>query len=480
VSAGGNSILIVDDDDQARTAIASFLRTRRLIVFEADSMRSAEARFREHAPDLAIIDHGLPDGEGVDLIKIFHRIDERVPILMVTGHASYDLAVRAMKLGAENFLAKPIYPAALLLVVQRLLDNFRDRRRQLAQTAHDARSWLDPFVGESSLIRRLLDDAHQVLDSHTPVLISGETGTGKGVLARWFHEHGPRAEEPFVDINCAGLSRELLESELFGHERGSFTGAATSKLGLLEVAHRGTAFLDEIGEIDLALQPRILKVVEEKQFRRVGDVRHHVVDIRMITATNRDLARMVRDGGFRSDLYYRINTIHLVIPPLRKRPEDIPALARQVVDRLGGGRALEIAPEAMQAIQGYAWPGNLREMRNVFERAVLRAAGAQRLDVSHLRFEAPDPIEPRLSVEAAGAEVMTLDEMERHHVEHVVRLEGGNIDRAATRLGVSRSTLYQKLKRYRDGDGRDDDKLKRERDDDKLRRRLEDLSRDGN
>ena len=426
--------------------MASSLRVHGFSVFEAATIKAGELAFRECSPDLAIVDHRLPDGNGIDLIKLLHRIDERVPILMVTAQASFDLAVQAMKAGAENFLAKPIYPAALLVVVQRVLDSYRDRRRQVARTAREARSLLDPFAGESTLIRELLEQAHQILDSHAPVLIAGETGTGKGILACWLHEHGPRSEEPFVDINCAGLSRELLESELFGHERGSFTGAATSKLGLLEVAHRGTAFLDEIGEIALALQPRILKVVEEKRFRRLGDVRSHSVDLRLISATNRELRKMVREGSFRSDLYFRINTIHLVIPPLRRRPEDIPALARQILDHLGAGRTVEITPEAMRAMQAYAWPGNLREMRNVLERAMLLSRGAARLDVTDLRFDAAADDEPM-------PEMLTLEEIERRHVAHVVGLENGNIDRAAVRLGVSRSTLYQKLKRYRDDVG---------------------------
>ncbi|HET7500194.1 MAG TPA: sigma-54 dependent transcriptional regulator [Kofleriaceae bacterium] len=443
MSSTGSTILVVDDDAIVRASITGFLRARGFTTYEAETMQAAEHAFREHAPNLAIVDHQLPDGNGLDLIRLLHRIDDRVPILMLTGHASFDLAVQAVKVGAENFLTKPIFPAALFAVVQRVLDSYRDRRREVARSVHEVRSRFDPFAGESVVIRSLLEQAHQVLDSHTPILISGETGTGKGVLARWFHEHGPRAEEPFVDINCAGLSRELFESELFGHERGSFTGAATSKLGLLEVAHRGTAFLDEIGEIALALQPRILKVVEEKRFRRVGDVRSHTVDVRLITATNRDLARMVRDGGFRSDLYFRINTIHLVIPPLRRRPEDIPALAREVLDHLGIGRAIEITAEAMAAMQAYAWPGNLREMRNVFERAVLLSGGAARIEVGTLRFELPADQGPE-------PEVLTLEEMERRHIEYVVRLESGNIDRAAVRLGVSRSTLYGKLKRYRD------------------------------
>ena len=442
VSAAVGSILIVDDDERVRTGISRFLRTRGFFLVEAETVHAAELEFRERSPDLAIVDHRLPDGNGIDLIKALRRIDERVPILMLSGQPSFELAVQAMKVGAENFLTKPIYPAALFVIVQRVLDSYRDRRRQVAHSAHEVRSRLDPFAGESGLVRVVLEQAHQVLDSHTPVLISGETGTGKGVLARWFHEHGPRSEEPFVDINCAGLSRELLESELFGHERGSFTGAATSKLGLLEVAHRGTAFLDEIGEIALALQPRILKVVEEKRFRRVGDVRSHTVDVRLISATNRDLGQMARDGSFRADLYFRINTIHLVIPPLRQRPEDIPALAREVIEHLGVGRTIEIAPEAMRAMQSYAWPGNLREMRNVFERAVLLSHGANRLGVADLRFE----VVPDVGRES---QVLTLEDVERRHIEHVLRLETGNVDRAASQLGVSRSTLYQKLKRYR-------------------------------
>jgi DNA-binding NtrC family response regulator len=441
VSTARESILIVDDDARWRSGIVGFLRARGFVVDEAETAQGAETRFRERPPDLAIVDHKLPDGDGIELIRVLHGVDERVPVIMLTGNASVDLAVQAMKVGAENFLAKPIHSTALFVVVQRVLDAFRDRRREIARTAREVRYQLDPFAGDSAAIRELLVQAHQVLGSHTPVLIEGETGTGKGVLARWFHEHGPRADEPFVDINCAGLSRELLESELFGHERGAFTGAATTKLGLLEVAHRGTAFLDEIGEIDLALQPRILKVLEEKRFRRVGDVRCLNIDVRLITATNRDLRRLVRDGSFRSDLYYRINTVHLVIPPLRHRPEDLPAVARSVLEHLGTGRSIEIAPDAMRAIQAHAWPGNVREMRNVFERAVLASGGASRITAADLRFET--------TLEGSD-EVMTLEDVERRHIEHVVRLEAGNVDRAAVRLGVSRSTLYHKLKRYRD------------------------------
>jgi DNA-binding NtrC family response regulator len=400
-------------------------------------------------PDLVIVDHLLPDGDGLALIETLHRIDQRVPLIMVTGHGSVDLAIRAVKAGAEHFVVKPFDHSVLMVVVQRALESFRDRRRRVALSAREARSELDPFVGESAAIRALATEASRVLEIQSPVLIEGETGTGKSVLAAWLHQHGPRAQEALVDINGAGLSRELLEAELFGHERGAFTGAATTKLGLLEVAHRGTVFLDEIGEIAIDLQPRLLKVLEEKQFRRIGDVRNRSVDIRLIAATNRDLGQMVREGRFRPDLYFRINTIQLVIPPLRERPEDIPHLARNVLDRMSQAAPVELTPRALQALCEYDWPGNVRELRNVLERAMLLGGGTTRLDRSDLRFER-EAARPQPEPFAEADEVTTLAEMERQYVEHVLRRANGAVDRAAAWLGIARSTLYQKLRRYRE------------------------------
>jgi DNA-binding NtrC family response regulator len=437
-------ILVIDDEAGIRFGMRTFLQAHGFEVCEAETARAAESEFRQRPPDLAILDYRLPDGNGLDLMPALKRIDERVPIVMLTAHGSIDLAVRAVKEGADHFLAKPIEMPALLVILQRILEAYRNRRRQVALSAREVRRELDPFAGTSAAVRQLAEEAHRVLDSHTPVLIQGETGTGKGVLAGWLHQHGPRAEEAMVDINCAGLSRELLESELFGHERGAFTGAATAKLGLLEVAHRGTAFLDEIGDIDPQIQPRLLKVLEEKRFRRLGDVRDHSVDVRLLAATNRDLGRLVRQGSFRSDLYFRINTIALTIPPLRQRREDIPLLAHAVAADLARGRYVDLTADALQALQDYHWPGNVRELRNVIERALLLSSGAARLSAADLRFDDGG---------ADGGEtdeLCTLEEMERRHVERVLKHEGGQVDRAAARLGISRSTLYQKLKRYRD------------------------------
>ena len=445
-------ILVVDDEEVIRSSLRKLLAANGYDVELATSARDAESQFRHHPPDLAIIDQQLPDATGLELLPRLKSFDASVPVLILTGHASIELAVDAVKGGAENFLAKPIEPAALLVVVQRALENYRIRRRQVALTARDVRRERDPFIGSSAAIHRVAEQAMRVLESDRPVLIEGETGTGKGVLAAWLHHHGPRSEEGFVDINCAGLSGDLLESELFGHERGAFTGAATSKLGLLEVAHRGTAFLDEIGEMPLALQPRLLKVLEDKRFRRVGDVRDRSVDVRLIAATNRDLGQSAKNGLFRSDLYYRINTLRLTLPALRTRPEDIPELARAVAADLMAGRPIELTPAAVRALQTYAWPGNVRELRNVVERAILLSGGAPRLDAHDLGLDAPeaDGSIDLPHTDLTPDHLLTLAEMERRHIERVVRLEGGSVDRAAARLGLSRSTLYQKLKRFRE------------------------------
>ncbi|MBX3156424.1 MAG: sigma-54-dependent Fis family transcriptional regulator [Deltaproteobacteria bacterium] len=438
-------ILVIDDEAGVRFGVRSFLQTHGFEVKEAASQRAAEEEFRQSPPDLALLDYSLPDGDGLELIGALKKIDERVPIVMITGHASIDLAVHAVKHGADHFIEKPLKLPALLVIVQRILESYRNRRKQVAVSVYVNRHQLDPFIGESAAMRVLTDEAHHVLDSHAPVLIQGETGTGKGVLAGWLHRHGPRAEEAFVDINCAGLSRELMESELFGHERGAFTGATSAKLGLLDVAHRGTAFLDEIGEIDPQLQPRLLKALEEKRFRRVGDVRDHSVDVRLIAATNRDLGRLAREGKFRSDLYFRINTIALTIPPLRKRPEDIPLLARRIAAGLRQGD-VELTPRALRTLQGYAWPGNIRELRNVIERALLHARGAPVLDHADLRFGGESSEPSPASDEDLD---LTLEELERKHVERVLRHENNSVEAAAARLGISRSALYQRLKRYR-------------------------------
>lgn len=437
-------ILVVDDEPAVRFGVRDFLELHGYEVEEADSCRAGERVFRATHPDAVVLDYMLPDGDALALMKRLKAVDPAVPLVILTAHGSIELAVRAVKEGAEQFLTKPVELASLLVILQRLLEARRDRRTKLAQRAHDARSDVDPFFGSSAAIRRLAGQVERVLGTDSPILIQGATGTGKSVLARWLHRRSARAEEAFVDLNCAGLNREFLESELFGHERGAFTGAVSSKPGLLEIGHRGTVFLDEIGDMHPEVQPKLLKVLEEKRFRRMGEVRDRVVDIRLIAATYHDLPARVRDGTFRGDLYFRISTIPLRVPSLAERVEDIPALAEQVLEQLRRdlGRAdVRLSPETEEALRRYPWPGNIRELRNVLERAVLLSR-EDHIEPADLLFDA---------VLIAGADrpetSLTLLDVERRHIERVLREEQGHVERAARRLGVPRSTLYQKVSR---------------------------------
>ena len=459
MSAGDGSIriLLVDDEPAVRFGMREFLRTKGYSVDEADSCTAAEEAFRSTSPDAVVLDHNLPDGTALELLPRLRRIDGSIPIAVLTGHASIALAVEAIKQGAEHFLTKPVELPALLVILERMVERRRSENKRRVEAVHGERNQRDPFMGRSSAIRALADDARRVAASDRPVLIQGETGAGKGVLARWLHDNGPRAGEPFADLNCAGLASELVESELFGHERGAFTGAVGSKPGLLELAHRGTVFLDEIGDLGLQVQPRLLKVLEESRFRRVGSVRDRQVNIRLLSATHQDLGVAAREGRFRSDLFYRINTITLWVPALRDRLEDLPILAATLLERIGvemGRRGQELAPDAVDALAAYPWPGNVRELRNVLERAVLLSSG-DRIGRADLRFETgPTPSRASDAPPAASAGptpghdlALTLDEVERRHIEAVLRDERGHVARAAVRLGIPRSSLYQKVAR---------------------------------
>jgi DNA-binding NtrC family response regulator len=445
-------VLIVDDEGGVRFGLRDFLEAKGFLVDEAANCAAAEAMFRARRPDVAILDYSLPDGNALELMPKLKALDATVPLMILTGHGTIDLAVRAVKEGAEQFLTKPVELPALLVFVERLLEGRRLQKRQVAGGRREARGETDPFVLPSAAMRALGEEAERVAASDSPVLILGETGAGKGVLARWLHARGPRAGEAFVDLNCASLSRELMETELFGHEKGAFTGAVAAKEGLLDVAHRGTLFLDEIGDVDAAVQPKLLKVLEEGRFRRLGDVRDREVDVRLILATHQDLAAAVREKRFRSDLYFRVSALPLQIPPLRERPEDIPVLARALLERIAfdvGRPQLALSEDALAALQAYRWPGNTRELRNVLERAAILSK-ADTLTARDVRFSAP--VEAAPVPDDSGH---TLEEVERRHIERVLAEEGGHVERSARRLGVPRSSLYERLKRLGIGPRRD-------------------------
>jgi DNA-binding NtrC family response regulator len=437
--------LVVDDESGVRFGIRDFLEQHGYEIEEAESCQDAQHLFRTSRPDIVIADYMLPDGTALDLLPRLREIDSNIPLLVLTAHGSIDLAVRAIKEGAEQFLTKPLELPTLLVILQRLLQKQRNHHKQLASKSRQVRQSVDPFIGTSAAIRALADQARKILSTESPVLILGETGTGKGVLARWLHENSPRTDEAFVDLNCAGLTRELLETELFGHEKGAFTSATASKQGLFEVAHRGSIFLDEVGDVDVQIQPKLLKVLEEKRFRRLGDVRDRQVDVRLFAATHQDIGQLVREKRFRDDLYFRISTIPLSFPSLRERIEDIPTLAQYLLDKIAadlGRGELHLDQGCIQALQAYSWPGNIRELRNVIERAVL-LSDQKHITLNDLHFDGHTQVgAPFLDSR------LTLLELEKQHIERVLQEERGRVEIAAKRLGIPRSSLYQKIKKF--------------------------------
>ncbi len=437
-------ILVIDDEPAVRFGLRNFLEAHDYEVHEAETCRQALDVFLTVRPDAAVIDYKLADGDALFLIPRLREIDPNVPLIVLTAHASIDLAVQAIKEGAEQFLTKPIELPVLQVILRRQLDASRAHRTHLAGSAQAGRAVVDPFLGTSPAIRDLAEQARKVLAADSPILIQGETGTGKGVLAVWLHRHGSRSKEAFVDLNCAGLSREFLESELFGHEKGAFTGAVVRKQGLLEIAHGGTVFLDEIGDVDPQVQPKLLKVIEEKHFRMLGGVRERYVDIRLIAATHADLGALSRAGKFRSDLYFRVSAIPLVVPPLRERDSDVVILAKVLLGRIAtdlGRVAPEFSADAETALLGYHWPGNVRELRNILERAVLLGDG-EPIGGDDLRFDAVQ------AAQSGDDSMLTLRELEHRHIARVLGDTHGKVAAAAKRLGIPRSTLYQKLKDY--------------------------------
>ncbi len=439
VSAKAARILVVDDEPALRLALVDYLGFRGYAVEQACDLAGVRAMLRTGRPDAIVLDHRLTDGVSIDIVPEIKVLYPDLPIIILTAHASIDLAVLAIKAGADQFMTKPVELGALEIMLQRLLNSRKAQKRDAVRTRT---AWQphDPFMGASDVMQRLRRDAERVAAADRPVLIQGETGSGKGVLANWLHRAGPRAQEPMVELNCAAFARELIDSELFGHERGAFTGAIAPKQGLFELADGGSLFLDEIGDMDLSLQSKLLKAVEEKRFRRVGEVRDRSVDIRLIAATHRDLADLAKQQRFRSDLYFRISTVRLELPPLRARRADIAVLAEHFLSSLAAemGRVnASFERQALAALEYYEWPGNVRELRNVIERALL-LADHDVITLADLRFD----------YQSGPPVGDTLDDAERRHVERIVSEENGDIDRAAARLGIARSTLYQKLKKY--------------------------------
>jgi len=440
----GNSILIVEDDPLLLEFLATGLESEGFAVVRADCLSRALVEVQRSTVHIILSDYHLGDGTAFDLLSWLKARDYHIPVIVLTGEASIDLAVQAVKNGAEQFIPKPVDIGFLTMMVNRTIKNFQFQQKDAAVKQERSRYKRDPFLGDSPAIRELMRVAKRAAETNITILIQGETGSGKGVLARWLHGLSSRANDSFVDLNCAALSRELFESEVFGHQKGAFTGAVSNKIGFLEAANHGTLFLDEIGDMDPQVQPKILKVVEEKRFYRLGDVLERKTDVQLIAATHRDLKKMADNGEFRSDLYFRISAMRLRIPPLRERIEDLPVITDRLLEQLSFDMkrgTLQITDNARRALEHYSWPGNIRELRNVLERAALLSDDCL-IDNTCLEFESPLRQDFAHKAKDKG---LTLREMEKRFIVDALEAEGRNVVRAAKRLGMPKSSLYAKI-----------------------------------
>ena len=382
------TILLVDDEENARYNIGTYLTNRGYEVYAVATLAEAREYLRRGNADIVLLDVMLPDGYGPSLLEETAYQPLRPPIILITAYGDVDMAVEAMKNGAHDFLQKPIQLANLESTIQRAAELVA-MRRELAHLRHDQQKGMDFVIGQSQVMRDLLDQARRAATASVSVLITGETGTGKEVLAHALHQMGSRANKPFIAINCAAIQSTMLESELFGHEAGAFTSADRRKPGLLETADEGIIFLDEISSMPIDMQAKLLRVIEEQAFRRVGGNNLIRVDVQILAASNRDLKAWMTQGGFRGDLYFRLKVVDLHLPPLRERKEDIPELVghfiRQNNPRMGLN-ITDLSPRAMQALLAYPWPGNIRELRNTIERAMLFCDEAT-IQLAHLPKE---------------------------------------------------------------------------------------------
>jgi len=445
-------VLVVDDESGILDTLQILFRSEGYDVAVANSGRAALTALEEERPDLVLSDIRMPGSGGLDVLSRVREIDPELPVILMTAQASLSSAIRAVNEGAFHYIQKPFGNDELLAICRRAVEARQlkvENRRLKKEIRRRDRTASGRPVGRSRPFTDVLELAETVAPTDSTVLISGESGTGKEVVARYIHRLSDRADRPFLSINCGALPESLLESELFGHVKGSFTGAVKDKDGLLVAAEGGTFFLDEIGEMSPATQVKLLRAIQEREVIPVGATQAVPVDVRIIAATNRDLEEELRKGTFRTDLYYRLNVIQLRLPPLRDRREDVDLLARHFLERLaerGGGLPRELSEEALEALRHYDWPGNVRELENALERAVVLAPEGM-LEHGSLPDRVRERPEVRL-VDEGPPPNPTMEIIERAYIRWVLDAEGGNKTRAAEVLGIDPSTLYRKLNRY--------------------------------
>ena len=476
------SVLIIEDEAILAKNIATYLRRLNYEVRHVEDGEAGLAAIESQRPDVVILDYNLPGMDGLELANRIAKIDPLIKVIMATGHGNEEIAVDAMKAGAYDYLTKPLVLGKLKLVLDKLTGDARlTSELEYYRKKESGEGGIERLVGESTpmlvlkgLIGQIVEAERHLKDAEPPaVLIMGETGTGKELVARALHFTGPRQHKPFIEVNCSSIPLNLLEAELFGYERGAFTDAKERKLGLIEAAEGGTLFLDEIGEIDLTLQVKLLKLLEDKRVRRLGSVRDNKVDVRIVTATNRNLEQQIREGKFRSDLFFRLGIVQLQTPPLRERGKDIQRLAEHFLmeQRVRYGKpSLRFGPDVATALASYAWPGNVRELRNTIEQSVVMARGdvlnakdfTLNRDMALISTQAPPLAPSPVPVPEAATGAMTTDvntltippaglalsEVERGLLVQALGRCGGNVSKAARLLGVSRDTLRYRIDKY--------------------------------
>ena len=446
--------LIVDDEPTIRKLCLRIGESLGFACSEAESAEAALTLLDNDSPDVMVTDLRLPQKSGVELLEQVKNARPRTEVAIMTGHGSIGTAVEAMKLGAYHYITKPFAVEEMKLMLQRMAEKVRlVAERDYLRDRVNAETGLNEIIGSSPRIQDVLRLVGRLKDTRTPVLITGESGTGKELVARAIHFRGPFAKRPFVAVDCGALVPTLIESELFGYEKGAFTGALKSRSGLFQAAHGGTIFLDEVGELPQEMQAKLLRVLQEKELRPVGSDESVKVDVRVIAASNRDLDAAYRSGAFRKDLYFRLNVVTVHVPPLRERKSDIPSLVRCFLDRYAPEASLTVTAAAMNGLLQYDWPGNIRELENCVERAVA-LRNHDRIDVGDL----PSAL-CQAQVSAAASEPVALpaptdlEHLERVTIQRVFEQVGGDKMLAGRMLGISRATLYRKLKRYNIGVG---------------------------
>ncbi|MBN1307862.1 MAG: sigma-54-dependent Fis family transcriptional regulator [Chitinispirillaceae bacterium] len=435
------SILIVEDDDAAAFGYTSFLTNSGYSVKTVSTLKEACTAVETDPFDIILLDLKLPDGNALHWIPEQKKANPQLPIIVITGTGDIPTAVQATKNGAEYFLTKPVDMDELREALEKCLELSVLRKKSLIQQRLSRKE--EPCFGTGGKSAELLTYAELAARNDSVILLQGETGTGKGVLAKWIHEKSRRSAEAFVELNCSGLKGELIRSELYGHAKGAFTSAIKEREGLIEVADGGTLFLDEIGDMDLEMQSQLLKTIEEKSFRRIGENRLRKSDFRLICATNRDLLQEVKNNRFRSDLYYRICVFPVTVPALRERVDDIPGLAEHLLNNFGCTH-LPLSSDVIELLQQYAWPGNVRELKNMLERALLLSHGRP---LTPFHFPGLNGVHPSTEVDE---DVENLREVEKRHILAILRKYRGDKKRASDALGMSFSNLYRRLQQFKE------------------------------